>query len=215
MFWIFTVKLNYRFFLFCFSFPCRKACFLKQWTSHPERVAERWPYLPGPPPRMVTGEDAHGDHGCQTLFPWCQGWLVSWIRTVLSDSTGGVSAAPGRRHTGRMWNVTEQGHCKGHRMTCHPPPPPNPPSPSSRNLQPGLVLHVENIRSEFILCLSLSYSLCVLSVRLWWICRQQCPGLKSETARTPLLTADTSVNSLLSLKFNCSGWRLRNQGLNL
>lgn len=54
------------------DFPCRKACFLEQWTSHPERVAERWPYLPGPPPRMVTGEDAHGDHGCQTLFPWCQ-----------------------------------------------------------------------------------------------------------------------------------------------
>lgn len=38
--------------------------------------------------------------------------------------------------------------------------PVTPPSPSSRNLQPGLVLHVENIRSEFILCLSLSYSLC-------------------------------------------------------
>lgn len=90
-----------------------------------------------------------------------------------------------------------------------------PPSPSSRNLQPGLVLHVENIRSEFILCLSLSYSLCVLSVRLWWICRQQCLGLKSEAARTPLLTADASVNSLLSLKFNYSGWQLRNQGLNL
>lgn len=51
-------------------------------------------------------------------------WLVSWIGMVLSDSArgGGDSATPGRRNAGRMWNVSEQGHCEGHCKTLSTPP---------------------------------------------------------------------------------------------
>lgn len=34
------------------------------------------PYLPGLLSRMVTGEDTHGDHSCQMLFPWCRRMIV-------------------------------------------------------------------------------------------------------------------------------------------
>lgn len=103
-------------------------------------------------------------------------WLVSWIGTVLSDSAGGGdSATPGRRNAGRMWNVSEQGHCEGHCKTLSTPPPP---CSSSRNSQPGLVLLMKNIVSEFILCLESDLGFVCLCVK--WICRQQCPGLKKK-----------------------------------
>lgn len=34
------------------------------------------PYLPSLLSRMVTGEDTHGDHSCQMLFPWCRRMIV-------------------------------------------------------------------------------------------------------------------------------------------
>lgn len=97
----------------------------------PESVAElgltslvpRWGWSQGRTPMATMA--------VRCCFHDAEEWLVSWIRTVLSDSAGGAPATPGRRHTGRMWNVTEQGHSKGHCKTCHPSPP------SLKNLQHG------------------------------------------------------------------------------
>ena len=106
-------------------------------------------------------------------------WLVSWIRAALSDSTGGHLATPGTRHTGRMWNVSEQGCSKGHSKTCHPSP---------------LVIKECTARprathEEYWVWISLLFQsdfvFVCFSARWWWICRQQCPNLKRETARTP------------------------------
>lgn len=54
--------------LICFSFSC-------QWNVHHKTM--RWSngrdqrgLTPPPTGRMVTGEDTHGDHDCQLLFPW-------------------------------------------------------------------------------------------------------------------------------------------------
>lgn len=148
-----------------FSFAWSKVSLLKQRPSSTDSVAERG--LTSPVPRW--GWSQGRTPMATTAVRWCfhdaEEWLVSWIRTVLSDSAGGDSATPGRRNTGRMWNVTEQGHSEGHRKTCHPSPP------SLRNLQPGFVLHMENIMSEFILCLRWQSDLgfVCLCVRWWWM----------------------------------------------
>lgn len=49
-----------------------KSFFTKAETQQTRECCWAWPYLPGPLLRVVTGEDGHGDHGCQMLFPWCR-----------------------------------------------------------------------------------------------------------------------------------------------
>lgn len=172
-----------------------KTFFTKAETQQTKECCWAWPYFPSTPPHPCWGWSQGRTPMATTAVRCCfhdaEEWLVSWIRTVLSDSAEGWrdSVTPGRRNTGRMWTVTEQGHSKGHCKTCHPPS-----SLSLRNLQTGLVLHMENIVSEFILCLESDLGFVCLCVKWWWICRQQCPGLKggekknmqAKTARRPL-----------------------------
>lgn len=105
------------------SFACRE-----QRASSPESVAEHGLTSLVPRCGWSQGRTPMATMAVRCCFHDGKEWLVSWIRTVLSDSSGGDSATPGRRSSGRMWNVTEQGHFKGHRKTCHPPthPPPSP-----------------------------------------------------------------------------------------
>ena len=83
--------------------------------------------LPPRPPRRgwSQGRSPMATTAVRCCFHDAREWLVSWIGTVLSDSAGGEdSATPGRRNTGRMWNVSEQGHCEGHCKTPSTPPRP-------------------------------------------------------------------------------------------
>lgn len=154
-FWIFTVKLNYRIFLVLLFFSVQKSL-LSRAVNQPSREGC---WAMALPPRSPV-EDGHRG-GC----PW---------RPRLSNA---VSMMPKNDwfHGSGQCSLAAQGESRLHlgeetlaacemllnrviaRVIVWPV---TPPSPSSRNLQPGLVLHVENIRSEFILCLSLSYSLC-------------------------------------------------------
>lgn len=138
-----------------------------------------WAHLPSPLLRTVTGENAHGDHGCQLLFLWCQRMIGFMDPCSALWQHRGHLATPGTRHTGRMWNVSEQGCSRGHSKTCHPSP---------------LVIKECTARpcathEEYWVWISLLFHsdlvFVCFSVRLWWICRQQCPGLKRETATTP------------------------------
>lgn len=158
---------------------------------------------------MVTGEDAHGDHGCQTLFPWCQR-MIGFMDpdSALWQHRGSLSCTWEKKH----WQHVKcywTGSLQGSSYDLSPPPPRHQGIYSQASCY---MLRILGLNLSFVWAWVI---VSVLSVRLWWICRQQCLGLKSEAARTPLLTADASVNSLLSLKFNYSGWQLRNQGLNL
>lgn len=118
------------------------AWLLKPRSSRPGSVAERWLYLPGPLLRTVVRERTHG---CQMAFPWCH------RTTERSGSTEEEkAAAPETRHTGSMWNAAEQGHSK----TCHTSP-----WCQACSVQPGLVLHVDNIGPEFSFCFWLTWSL--------------------------------------------------------
>lgn len=140
---------------------------VKRETQQTGECCWAWPYLPSPPLRMVTGEDTHGDHGCQMLFPMMpkNDWFHGSGRCFLT-ARGGDSATPGRRDTGRMWNVTEQGHSKGHCKTCHPSPP-----VIEEFTARSLVLHMKNIASEFILCLETDLGFVCLRMKWWWIKR--------------------------------------------
>lgn len=139
----FTVILNI-FISFCISFSlCRHDIPAAESHGFGE-CGWAWPYIPSPPVRLVTGEDAHGDHGCQMLLPWCR-WMIGFMGADIA--LWQHTATPGRRSTGRMWNVTEQGHSKGYGKTCH-----SSPHPPWRNLQLGQELHVMNIGTEFSLC---------------------------------------------------------------
>lgn len=66
--------------LYCFKFsqwntnvPCMSERFFTEAGSQQSlECCRAWPHFPGPQSTMVTWEDAHGDHGCQMLFPWCR-----------------------------------------------------------------------------------------------------------------------------------------------
>lgn len=102
------------------SIKCNNLFFF--WTE--AETSECWlsvPYLPGALLRMVTGEDAHGNHGCQMLFPRCRR-MIGFMdpHSALRQRSGRPCLTWEKKHTGRMWNVSEQGHFKGHCEACHP-----------------------------------------------------------------------------------------------
>lgn len=106
-------------------------------------------------------------------------WLVSWIGTVLSDSAGGGTLPHlGEETLAGCEMLVNKVIARVTVRPCQPPPTPTPPCSSSRNSQPGLVLLMKNIVSEFILCLESDLGFVCLCVK--WICRQQCPGLKKK-----------------------------------
>lgn len=155
-------------------------------TGRPQSVAERWPHLPGPPPRTVTGEDAHGDHGCQTLFPWCQR-MIGFMDpdSALWQHGGTLCCTWEKKHWQDVkcyWTRSPRGSSYDLSHIVLPTKP--------LLCQRGIYSQASCYTLR-ILGLNFSFvwawlRLCVRSVRLCWICRQQCPGLKSEIARTPL-----------------------------
>lgn len=116
-------------------------------------------------------------------------WLVSWIGTVLSDSAGGGdSATPGRRNAGRMWNVSEQGHCEGHCKTLSTPPHPHPPLFVIEEFTAGPRATYEKYRVWIYPLFGVWLGLCLplrevdLQTTMSWFEKK---GGRAKTARTP------------------------------
>lgn len=128
----------------------------KERASRPESTAELGLTSSVPCWGWSQGRTPMATMAVRCCFRDAKEWLASWIRIVFSDSARGDSATPGRRDSGRMWNVTEQGHSKGHHKTCHPSP--------HRHwgiYSPGLVQHMKKIVPEFILCFLTDLGLCL------------------------------------------------------
>lgn len=139
-----------------------------------------WPYLPGPPV-----EDGH--RGGRPWRPRLSDavammpendWFHGSGRCSLTARGGGTLPHLGEETLAGCEMLVNKVIARVTVRPCQPPPTPTPPCSSSRNSQPGLVLLMKNIVSEFILCLESDLGFVCLCVK--WICRQQCPGLKKK-----------------------------------
>lgn len=199
-----------------------KSLFTKTETQQTRECC--WVYLPGPPqPRWgwSQGRTPVVTTAVRSCFHDAKEWLVSWIRTVLSDSAGGDSATPGRRNAGRMWNVTEQGHSKGHCETRHPPSTPSHwgiYSPAS-----CCIWRISCLNLSFVWSLTRALSASAWSsgesadnnVLVWKgkTCKPKQQGHLSVSGC--FCYCLVPVNSREALNCNWSFWLLRNQGINL
>lgn len=181
---------------------------MKQRPIRPERVAEHGLTSPVPRWGWSQGRTPMATTAVRCCFHDAEEWLVSWIRTALSDSAWGDSATPGRRNSGRMWNVTEQGHSKGHFKTRHPSPPP------SRNLQPratygeshAWIYPLFETGVWLRLCLPLREVVVNLQTTMSWFETGNIQAKISEDTLQSMEVSVLSVKSLMSLNCNWSFW---------
>lgn len=196
-----------------------KSFFTKTETQQPWECCWAWPYLPGPPLRMVTGEDAHGDHGCQMLFPWCRR-MIGFMD---------LDSALWQRR-GRLYHTWEKKHWQD--VKCYWTRSFQGSSLDLSPISPSLRIH--SLASCYIwriLCLNLSFvwhgsQTLSLSASAWGggestdnnVLVWKEKNIQAKISKGTIQTTDVSVltlNSLMSLKCNRSFWLLRNCEINL
>lgn len=193
-----------------------KRFFTKAESKQPLVCCWAWPYLPGPLLRVVTGEDAHGDHGCQMLFPRCRR-MIGFMD---------LDSALWQRR-GRLCHTWEKKTLAGCEMLLNKVIPrvilrPVTHFPRHR----GFIAWPRATYGEYCvwidplfemgvrlcLCLPLCEVVVKLQTTMSWLEKKRKKNIQAKISKGTIQTADVSVltlNNLMSLKCNRSFWLLR------